>query len=262
MRPLTGAPASSAWRASAQWTSDACFCYVHPNVKPNIRLAATVAPGGVEVALYQHDADFIITADRQDLMLSRAHESELELARLGCARLAGQRNPAVLISGLGMGYTLRQTLDMLRHQATVVVAELLPEVVRWNRDYLGGLNNHPLRDRRVVVRIGDVADVIRQSPDTFDAVLLDVDNGPSAMTDVRNDRLYSREGIRSCANSLRAGGCLAVWSALDDPPFGRRLRQEHLHVRSFRVSAYRGARSRHCCIWIATRGGPISGPDL
>ena len=222
-------------------------------MKPNVKIAETRAPDGSQVVLYEHDGDFIITADHEDLMLSRAHESELELARLGCARIVGHRSPTVLIGGLGMGYTLRQTLDMLTPQSAVIVSELLPEVVRWNRDYLGALTNHPLRDPRVVIKIGDVADVIRQSPNAFDAVLLDVDNGPNAMTDVRNDHLYSREGIRSCMASLRGSGCLAIWSAMDDPPFERRLRQEDLHVHCFRAPAHKGAKSHHCRIWLASR---------
>lgn len=222
-------------------------------MKPNIRIAETRAPDGSPVVLYRHDGDFIITVDHQDLMLSRANESELELARLGCARLAGRRDAAVLVGGLGMGYTLRQALDMLEPQAAVIVAELLPEIVRWNRDYLGELTDHPLRDSRVTVKVGDVADVIRQSPGAFDAVLLDVDNGPNAMTDISNDQLYSRDGIRSCAASLRPHGLLAIWSAMDDPSFERRLEQEGLSVRLFRAPAHKGGKTHRCCIWVASR---------
>lgn len=217
------------------------------------QIATATAPDGSRLVLLQHGNDFIITVDRHDLMLSRSHESELELARLGCAHVAGHRRPTVLIGGLGMGYTLRQTLDMLGTRATVVVAELLPDVVQWNRDYLGELTEHPLRDTRVTLQIGDVADVIRRSPGMFDSVLLDIDNGPHAITDARNSQLYSPEGIRSCINSLRTGGCLAVWSAFFDDKFERRLRQEHLHVRSFRVPAHKGSSSCHCCIWLASR---------
>ncbi len=222
-------------------------------VKKMVQIATTSAPDGSRLALHQHEKDYIITVDRNDLMVSRAHESELELARLGCGHVAGHRTPTVLIGGLGMGYTLRQTLDMLGSRATVVVAELLPEIVRWNRDYLGELTNHPLRDRRVVLKVDDVANVIRQSPGVFDAILLDVDNGPHAITDVRNSQVYSRDGIQSCINSLRSKGCLAVWSAFFDAPFERRLRQEHLHVRNFRVPAHKGSRSHHCCIWLASK---------
>ena len=224
-----------------------------PHLKTRIQLATTHAPDGSLLALYQHGSDFIITVDRQDLMVSRAHESERELARIGCAHVAGHRRPTVLIGGLGMGYTLRQTLDMLGSRATVVVAELLPAIVQWNHDHLGALTNHPLRDHRVVLKVDDVATVIRQSPGVFDAILLDIDNGPHAITDVRNDQVYSPAGIQACVNALRAGGCLAVWSAFFDAPFERRLRQEHLHVRSFRVPAHRGSGSCHCCIWVASR---------
>ena len=222
-------------------------------MKPRIQIAATRTPDGSEVVLYRHDRDFTITVDRQELMMSRAHESELALARIGCARVAGHRNPRVLIGGLGMGYTLRQALDMLKPDATVVVAELLPEVVRWNHDYLGDLTGHPLRDRRVAVRIGDVAGLIRASPNAFDALLLDIDNGTSAVTDAGNDRLYTREGIRSCLGALHAKGCLAVWSAFRDVRFERRLRQERLHVRQFRVAARQGGKTRSCGIWLASR---------
>ncbi|MEI6211482.1 MAG: hypothetical protein WCR06_07630 [bacterium] len=220
---------------------------------PRKHIATASAPDGSRLDLHQHDKDFLITVNRQDLMLSRAHESELELARLGCAHIVGHRTPTVLVGGLGMGYTVRQTLDMLGTRATVVVAELIPEIVRWNHEYLGELTNHPLRDPRVVLKIGDVADVMQQSPGVFDSVLLDVDNGPHAITDAGNDEVYSPAGIQSCVRSLRAKGCLAVWSAFFDPPFERRLRQAHLHVRSFRVPAYPGSSSCHCCIWLASK---------
>ncbi len=222
-------------------------------MKTRIQLGKTSAPDGSQLVLYQHNSDFVITVDRHDLMLSRAHESEIELARLGCAHVAGHRTPTILVGGLGMGYTLRQTLDMLGPSAKVVVAELLPEIVRWNQDYLGELTNHPLRDPRVVLQIDDVADVIRKSPGVFDAILLDVDNGPHAITDARNHQLYSRTGIQTCIHALRSKGCLAVWSAFFDAPYEHRLRQEHLHVRCFPVPAYKGSSSRHCCIWVASK---------
>ena len=222
-------------------------------MKPGMQIAATRAPDGTLVVLSCRDGEFIISADRQDLMLSRAHESELELARLGCGHIIAHPDPTVLIGGLGMGYTLRQALDMLQPGATVIVGELLPEVVRWNRDYLGELTNHALNDRRVVLKVGDVADVIRESADRFDAVLLDVDNGPTAMTDVRNDRLYSREGIRACLASMKAGGRLAIWSSMDDPPFEKRLRQETPRVRCAGAPLYKGAKSCPCHIWVAEK---------
>jgi spermidine synthase len=224
-------------------------------MKPNVKIAETRAPDGSPMVLYRHDDEFIIRVDSQDLMLSRAHESELELARLGCERLAAKPDAVVLVGGLGMGYTLRQALDVLPPTGRVIVSELVPEVIRWNQDYLGELADHPLRDPRVEVRTGDVVELIRTSPGAFDAVLLDVDNGPNAMTDISNDRLYSAEGIRSCIESLRPGGCLAVWSSMDDDGYERRLRQEGLEVRLRRVPLYKGARTFHGWIWTGVKAG-------
>lgn len=230
-------------------------------MKPTLQIAETTTPDGTPVMLLQHDGDFIITVDRQDLMLSRSHESELELARLGCAHLATHPSPTVLIGGLGMGYTLRQTLDLLPLRATVIVAELLPEMVRWNKVYLGNLNQNAVSDPRVVMNLGDVGDVIRQSPNTFDAVMLDVDNGPIAMTDPRNDDLYSREGIRSCLSSLKPNGRLAIWSAIEDRPFEKRLRQETPHVRCVGAPLYKGAKSNHCRILLASARSERAQPE-
>ncbi len=138
------------------------------------------------MVLYQHDRDFSIKINYHVLMHSRQHESELELARLGCAHLAGRKAPKILIGGLGMGYTLRQSLDMLSPHAQVVVGELLGAVVEWNREFLGELNDHPLKDERVDLKTGDIVKVISRSKNTFDAILLDIDNGPSAMADSGN----------------------------------------------------------------------------
>jgi spermidine synthase len=216
------------------------------------QIAETHTPDGTPVELLHHDGEFIITVDRQDLMLSRTHESELELSRLGCAHLTTHPNPTILIGGLGMGYTLRQALDLLLPQASVVLAELLPDIVRWHHDYLGNLTQHALNDSRVILKLGDVGEEIRQSPGRFDAILLDVDNGPLAMTDLRNDSLYSRAGIRSCLDALKPEGCLAVWSAIEDRAFEERLRQETPHVRCVGVPSYKGATANHCRILVAT----------
>jgi spermidine synthase len=153
----------------------------HPHsraMKPTLKIATTKTPDGETMTLFKHDADYSIKVGCQELMTSRAHESELELARLGCARIATRQNPTVLIGGLGMGYTLRETLDLLQPEATVVVSELIPDVVQWNRDILGELNNLPLSDPRVALKVCDVMQVIQQSEHAFDAILLDVDNGP------------------------------------------------------------------------------------
>ena len=222
-------------------------------MKPTIQLATAKTPDGSDLNLYKHDDQFFITVNRQELMSSREHESELELARLGCERLTERRAPTVLIGGLGMGYTLRQTLNMLQPKARVIVAELMPEVVRWNRDIIGDLNDHPLRDKRVTVKTMDVAVIMSQSNHGFDAIMLDVDNGPEAMTDSANNRLYSSSGIKSCFRALHSKGCLAIWSASKDLSFEKRLRREHLHVRAFHVAKRKGGKSRPRCIWVASK---------
>ena len=205
------------------------------------------------MVLYQHDGDFSIKIDGQDLMHSRQHESELALARLGCAHLAGQKAPRILIGGLGMGYTLRQALDMLSSSAQVVVCELLDAVVGWNREFFGELNGQPLADERVVLETGDIIKLITQSRSSFDAILLDIDNGPDALTDSGNRRLYGREGIRACRHALRDQGCLAIWSAEPSKKFEQLLMSCSFHVRRFRVFAYRGSKSSSRFVWVASQ---------
>jgi len=219
-------------------------------MKPTLKIATTKTPDGEILTLVQHDADFSMKVGCQELMTSRAHESELELARLGCARIAARQNPTVLIGGLGMGYTLRQTLDLLQPEATVVVSELIPDVVHWNRDYLGQLTNHPLRDPRVVLKVGDVMSLIQQSEHAFDAILLDVDNGPEALTTSGNDRLYSRPGLQACMRALHTKGCLAIWSGAIDNSFERRLKAENLFFRLFHVPVYKGGKALARCVWL------------
>ena len=219
---------------------------------PRVKLAAAVTPGGGEIVLYRHDRDYAIRVDGQDLMNSRQHESELELARLGCAHLTGHDAPRVLVGGLGMGYTLRQALDMISPQGHVVVGELMGAVVEWNRTYLGELNGRPLGDARVELAAGDIVALIERSPDRFDAILLDIDNGPSAMTDSGNRRLYVREGMLACRRALREKGCLAVWSAAPSKKFEHLLMACDFHVRRFRVHAYRGSKSPSRLVWVAS----------
>jgi spermidine synthase len=221
-------------------------------MNPRIKIATTHTPNGGEMVLYRHGQDLLIRINGQDLMHSRQHESELELARLGCAHLAGSKAPDILIGGLGMGYTLRQTLDMIGPHARVTVGELLDSVVDWNRAYFGKLNGQPLGDKRVHVSTGDVVTLISRARKRFHAILLDIDNGPNAMTQASNHFLYTREGIRACQQALQKKGCLAVWSAEPDKDFERRLIRCNLHVRRFRVPAYKGARSSYRFIWVAS----------
>jgi spermidine synthase len=168
--------------------------------------------------------EYIILANGKSLMSSRMHGSEEALATLACRRVRAMEQPCVLVGGLGMGFTLRATLDFLPSDAMVVVAELVPAVVDWNRGPLGPLAGHPLKDKRVRVDVVDVAVLLSSSPGRFDAVLLDVDNGPAAFTGSDNARLYDDRGLASARAALKIGGVLAVWSARDDRKFEQRLR--------------------------------------
>lgn len=229
-------------------------------MKPTIKLATARTPDGGEMQLYQHDRDFLIKINGQELMTSRQHESEQELARLGCAHLSGRKAPCVLIGGLGMGYTLRQALDILGADASVVVSELLTDVVNWNREYLGGLNGQALDDKRTEVITGDIFQLLSQSTDRFDAILLDVDNGPKAMTDAGNQRLYSPAGIQACRRALRKQGCLAVWSSVPSKVFEQLLMSCGFQVRRYRLKTYPGSKSKQIFIWVAAEDETILPP--
>jgi len=212
------------------------------------------------MVLYQHDRDFTIVIDGEDLMLSRHNESELALARLGCGHLAGGKAPSILIGGLGMGYTLRQTLDMLSPDAEVVVGELLDAVVEWNREFFGELNGQPLADKRVDLKTGNIIDLISGSKSRFDAILLDIDNGPSAMTYSGNSRLYAYDGILACRTALRKKGCLAVWSAGPCKEYEELLMHCSFHVRRYRVPAFKGSKSQSRFVWVASESSSVLPP--
>src|SRR5271163_432680 len=163
--------------------------------------------------------EYLILADGAVLMTSRMHGSEEALATLACQHSRSLERPSVLIGGLGMGFTLRATLDLLPAHATVFVAELVPAVVEWNRGPLGPLAGHPLKDKRVRVEIGDVAALLGSSLSQFDAVLLDVDNGPTVFTASKNGALYESDGIAAARRALKMNGVLAVWAAQGDRRF-------------------------------------------
>jgi len=221
-------------------------------MKPRIRIAATRTPNGNEMVLFQHDRDFYIEVNGQDLMQSRHHESELTLARLGCAHLTGHKSPRVLVGGLGMGYTLRQTLDLLPPKAQVMVGELLAAVVEWNRDFLGELNGQPLADPRVEISCGDVVKQIAGAKGQFDTILLDIDNGPRAMTTAGNSRLYGYAGIAACRQALRDQGCLAVWSAEPNKAYEQLLMDCGFQVCRYRAPAHQGGKALSRFIWVAS----------
>jgi spermidine synthase len=185
----------------------------------------------------RQDREFVILASGKPLMSSRMHGSEEALASFGCAHLKRAETPSVLVGGLGMGFTLAATLAVLPASARVSVAELVPGVVAWNRGPLGDLAGRPLNDQRVELMTGDVLDAMRDHPSRFDAVLLDVDNGPDAFTSVRNDTLYGDRGLAVIRASLKPGGVVGVWSAWEDRKFEQRLRASGFDVEVQRVRA-------------------------
>ncbi len=210
------------------------------------------APGGVVITLVRHGTDYVIRFDGQELMSSRMHASEDALGARGCDGLKARRGARVLVGGMGLGYTARAALDALGRDARLDIAEIVPAVVRWNRTELSHLAGHPLRDPRVTVLEDDVRDVIAAAHARYDAILLDVDNGPDAFVVGSNEGLYTEAGLRHAARALREGGTYGVWSVADDPRFTSRLRAAGFEVRTEHVRA-RGARGRFHQLWLARR---------
>jgi spermidine synthase len=220
-----------------------------------IHLDTAAVPGGTgALKLMQRGDEFSILAGARTLMNSRTSSSETALAQLACARLQGRRHCSVLVGGYGMGFTLRAALAGLGADARVLVAELVPAVIAWAQGPMAGLTAGCLNDPRVTVQEGDVGDVMASGPARFDAILLDVDNGPGGFGRSANDRLYGASGLAAARKALRPNGVLAVWSAEPDPDFTRRLARTAFAVEETRVRANKGRGSWHT-IWIATKTG-------
>lgn len=217
-------------------------------------LDTTPVPGSHEpLSLWRRGGEYSIRIGPHELMNSRAHSSEEALAELACARVGDRPTPCVLIAGLGMGYTLAAALRQLPAESRVTVAELVPAVIHWNRHHLGTLAGHPVDDQRVRVHEGDVGAVLRQATIAYDAILLDVDNGPEGLTSSANDALYSPAGLAAAFTALRPHGVLAVWSAHPCAPFAKRLGQAGFAVEEVSLRARgRHGGGRHV-IWLATR---------
>ena len=220
-------------------------------MKPWELLGETRTPDDSLLALMKRDREYVMLANGKTLMSSRMHGSEEALATRACERARTEAFPCVLVGGLGMGFTLRATLDALPPDAVVVVAELVPAVVDWNRGPLGPLAEHPLKDRRVRVEVQDVADTLRSSSRRFDAVVLDVDNGPAAFTESGNAGLYADRGLASIRAALKKDGVLAVWAARDDRKFEQRLRYGGFVVETIRVRARLKKGGSHHTIFFA-----------
>ena len=220
-------------------------------MKPWEVLARAPAPDGGEFVLHHRDGEFVIRVRGQELMSSRVHGSEEEMARLASAALGDIAAPRVLIGGLGLGYTLRATLDALGAGAQVVVAELAEAIVTWNRGPLAHLAGRPLEDPRVRVEIADVRHVMRGGA-PWHAILLDVDNGPAALTRASNASLYDSPGLAAAHAALAPGGVLVVWSAGPDDRFTTRLSQAGFLAETHPVRAGKGRGTRHT-LFVARR---------
>jgi spermidine synthase len=213
-------------------------------------LGSAPVPGGGELRLKRRGQEFSIALDRIELMNSRLSGSEEALATLAADRIAGRAAPRVLIGGLGMGFTLRAALGCFPADATLVVSELVPGVVAWARGPMAELFAGSLDDPRVGIRIEDVGAIMREATAAWDAILLDVDNGPEGLTRGQNDRLYTHEGLAIARRALRRGGVLAVWSAFPDAAFARRLRDSGFAVEQATVRAHRGKKGAKHVIWL------------
>jgi len=200
-------------------------------------LGVAQVPDGAELRLFRHGGDFMIVLGGNELMSTRMRGSEEALAVMSHQRIAGARQPHMLVGGYGMGFTLRAALARLPADARVTVAEIVPEIIDWARGPMAAVADGCLDDPRVRLVQGDVGDVIAQSPGTFDAILLDVDNGPDGLVRADNNRLYSSAGLRAAARALRPGGVLAIWSAARDEAFTRRLKDARFAVDAVTVHA-------------------------
>lgn len=193
-------------------------------MKPSVTLAEAVTPDGATLSLHVRDGEYQLRVGGRGLMSSRAARSETQLAELACERVAPQGGARLLIGGLGFGFTLRGVLELSPPDVIVEVAELLPAIVAWNRDHLQAVNGSLVDDPRVEMVIDDVFAVLsRAAPGAYDAVLLDVDNGPAALVAAGNARLYGEAGLSALWHALRAGGRAVIWSAAADPAFLARL---------------------------------------
>ncbi|QTF94090.1 hypothetical protein [Halomonas sp. BM-2019] len=215
---------------------------------------ASIPGKGTELRLLQRNDEFSIriAGSPGELMNTRLHGSEDALAELACQRVADRPGARVLVGGLGMGFTLAAALAALGDDAEVVVAELVPGVVEWNRGPLGAAAGYPLNDPRTRVSLGDVGELLRREPGGFDAIMLDVDNGPEGLTRRENDWLYSPRGLAAAQQALRPDGVLAVWSAGQDAAFTERLRRVGLLVETVTVRAHRPGKGARHCIWLAS----------
>ncbi|HEX8482411.1 MAG TPA: hypothetical protein VF650_10945 [Allosphingosinicella sp.] len=215
--------------------------------------SAPIPGGGGELRLIRRGDDFWIMLGANALMSTRLRGSEEALATLACERIAGRPAPAILVGGLGMGFTLRAALASLPGDARVIVSELVPAIIGWARGPMAHVHGASLDDPRVGIVESDVGDLIAEGRSGFDAILLDVDNGPDALSRDTNDRLYDLDGLHRAKAALKPGGLLAIWSAAPDPAFSRRLGKAGFRVEEVTVRAHAGRKGAKHMIWLAAR---------
>ena len=220
---------------------------------PREHIATASVPGGEELKLFRRGRDFMIVLGGNELMNSRMSGSEEALATITCGQLEGRRAPHLLIGGYGMGFTLRAALETLGPDSILTVAELVPEIIEWALGPMAHLTRDCLDDPRVRLVTADVAELIGAGRSAYDAILLDVDNGPDGLTRIQNDRLYSRYGLQAARAALRPGGVLAIWSAAQDPAFTRRLGEAGFAVETVAVRARQNGKGPRHTIWLARK---------
>jgi len=222
---------------------------------PWVRLDAVQLDDGPELRLMQRGQEFSIMLGSNELMNSRLSGSEEALANLATEKLEGRGQARMLIGGLGMGFTLRAALNGLGADARITVAELVPSVIDWAKGPMASVFDGCLEDPRVSLHQGDVGELIRGGTGDWDAILLDVDNGPDGLTRQGNDALYSAQGLASAYRALSPGGVFSVWSSAPDPAFTRRLKKAGFAVAEVPTRASTKKRGAWHMIWMATRTG-------
>jgi spermidine synthase len=221
-------------------------------MKPWRTLGRSNAASGGVLTLNERDGEFSIRIDAWELMSSRKHGSEDAMAEVGCRHILTKQDASVLVAGLGLGYSLRATLDVLPKTAKVTVAEFVPEIVEWNRGPVAHLADRPLEDPRVELVVGDVKDVMKKRSHGFDAILLDTDNGPRAFTDLSNEALYAPAGLRIAKQALRKNGVLVIWSAGPDVKFEKRMRDCGFQAESVIAAAQGNGKGAKHVLFVGT----------
>lgn len=221
-------------------------------MKPTTKLASAITPDGETLMLLEHDGEYLMKVRGVPLMSTRDSASEQTMAELACIDLPD--NPRILIGGLGFGFTLRRVLELTQADATVDVAELLPVIVDWNRDYLSAVNGQLVDDPRVEVHIGDVAEMLKQTGDSrYHVILLDVDNSPEALVQEGNAGLYSASGVEQAKAALHSGGRVVYWSANPDKDFARSLRKIYNKLDVVPAKAYPQAKKFTHTLFVAQK---------